>query len=75
MVSVPHRIARSCEPGTDDGRPLQCSSVCDAGMLSGPAAIGFISHIANLQAAFLVLVVLLLGVAASGRLLILPANK
>jgi hypothetical protein len=44
-------------------------------MLSGPAAIGFISHIANLQAAFLVLVVLLLGVAASGRLLILPANK
>jgi MFS family permease len=40
-----------------------------AGMLVGPAAIGFISHITNLQTAFLILVVLLLGVAASGRLL------
>jgi hypothetical protein len=40
-----------------------------AGMLVGPAAIGFISHSTNLQTAFLVLVVLLLGVAASGRLL------
>jgi predicted MFS family arabinose efflux permease len=40
-----------------------------AGILVGPAAIGFVSHCTNLQTAFLLLVLLLLGVAASGRLL------
>jgi predicted MFS family arabinose efflux permease len=40
-----------------------------AGILVGPAAIGFVSHYANLQTAFMILVVLLFGVAASGRLL------
>ena len=42
-----------------------------AGILVGPAAtIGFISHSTNFQTAFLILaIVLLLGVAASGRLL------
>jgi predicted MFS family arabinose efflux permease len=39
------------------------------GILVGPAAIGFISHSTNLQTAFVVLTILLLGVAASGRLL------
>lgn len=40
-----------------------------AGILAGPAAIGFVAHAANLSAAFLILTVLQLGVAASGRLL------
>ena len=40
-----------------------------AGILVGPAAIGFISHSTNLQTAFVVLAILLLGVAACGRLL------
>ncbi len=40
-----------------------------AGILVGPAAIGFVSHSTNLQTAFMILAVLLLGVAASGRLL------
>jgi predicted MFS family arabinose efflux permease len=40
-----------------------------AGILAGPAAIGFAAHAASLDAAFLVLAVLLLGVAASGRVL------
>jgi predicted MFS family arabinose efflux permease len=40
-----------------------------AGILVGPAAIGFVSHAANLQTAFMILAVLLLGVAGSGRLL------
>jgi predicted MFS family arabinose efflux permease len=37
-----------------------------AGILVGPAAIGFVAHAASLSAAFLILAVLLLGVAASG---------
>jgi hypothetical protein len=40
-----------------------------AGILAGPAAIGFVAQVAGLSAAFLILAVLLLGVAASGRLL------
>jgi hypothetical protein len=40
-----------------------------AGILVGPAAIGFVSHSTNLQTAFMILAVLLLGVAASARLL------
>jgi predicted MFS family arabinose efflux permease len=40
-----------------------------AGILVGPAAIGFVSHSTNLQTAFMILALLLLGVAASGRLL------
>ncbi len=40
-----------------------------AGILVGPAAIGFVAHLLSLSAAFLILAVLLLGVAASGRLL------
>jgi hypothetical protein len=40
-----------------------------AGILVGPAAIGFVAHAASLPAAFLILALLLLGVAASGRLL------
>ena len=38
-----------------------------AGILVGPAAIGFVSHSANLQTAFMILAVLLLCVAGSGR--------
>jgi predicted MFS family arabinose efflux permease len=38
-----------------------------AGILVGPAAIGFVAHAASLSAAFLILALLLLGVAASGR--------
>jgi hypothetical protein len=40
-----------------------------AGILVGPAAIGFVAHMASLSAAFLILAILLLGVAASGRVL------
>jgi MFS family permease len=40
-----------------------------AGILAGPAAIGLIAHATSLPLAFLVVVALLLGVAASGRLL------
>ncbi len=40
-----------------------------AGILAGPAAIGFIAQASSLQAAFLVIAVLMLGVAACGRLL------
>jgi MFS family permease len=40
-----------------------------AGILAGPAAIGFVAHVASLSAAFLIVAVLQLGVAASGRLL------
>ncbi len=39
------------------------------GILAGPAAIGFVAHAASLSAAFLILAILLLGVAMSGRLL------
>ncbi|MEJ1976315.1 MAG: hypothetical protein WDN49_09640 [Acetobacteraceae bacterium] len=38
-----------------------------AGILAGPAAIGFVAHVASLSVAFLILALLLLGVAASGR--------
>src|SRR5580693_5686810 len=40
-----------------------------AGILVGPAAIGFAGHAANLSAAFLIVAFLLLSVAASGRVL------
>jgi hypothetical protein len=40
-----------------------------AGILAGPAAIGFVAHAASLPAAFLVIAGLLVGVALSGRLL------
>lgn len=40
-----------------------------AGILAGPAAIGFVAHSTSLPVAFLAVAVLLLGVAASGRLL------
>jgi predicted MFS family arabinose efflux permease len=40
-----------------------------AGILAGPAAIGFVAHALSLPAAFLILAVMLLGVAASGRVL------
>jgi len=40
-----------------------------AGILAGPALIGFVAHALGLSTAFLVLTALLLGVAASGRLL------
>ncbi|WP_027136026.1 MFS transporter [Geminicoccus roseus] len=40
-----------------------------AGILAGPAAIGLVAHVVSLPAAFLAIAVLLLGVAASGRLL------
>jgi predicted MFS family arabinose efflux permease len=40
-----------------------------AGILAGPAAIGFVGHAASLSAAFLIVALLLLGVAACGRLL------
>ena len=40
-----------------------------AGILAGPAIIGLIAHALGLSSAFLLLTALLLGVAASGRLL------
>jgi predicted MFS family arabinose efflux permease len=40
-----------------------------AGILAGPAAIGFVAHAASLSTAFLILAILQVGVAASGRLL------
>jgi MFS family permease len=40
-----------------------------AGILVGPVAIGFVAHVASLSVAFLILALLLLGVAASGRVL------
>lgn len=40
-----------------------------AGILVGPAAIGFVAHAASLSAAFLILTILQLGIAASGHLL------
>ena len=40
-----------------------------AGILAGPAAIGLIAHALSLSTAFLILAALLLGVAASGRIL------
>ena len=40
-----------------------------AGILAGPAAIGFVAHFMSLSTAFLMLTALLLGVAASSRLL------
>ena len=40
-----------------------------AGILAGPAAIGFIAHLSSLSTAFLILALALLGVAASSRFL------
>ncbi len=40
-----------------------------AGILAGPAAIGLIAHASSLPVAFIVVAVMLLGVAASGRFL------
>jgi predicted MFS family arabinose efflux permease len=40
-----------------------------AGILVGPAVIGFVAHAASLSVAFFCLAILLAGVAASGRLL------
>lgn len=40
-----------------------------AGILLGPAAIGFVAHVASLPTAFLIMSVFLIGVAISGRFL------
>jgi len=40
-----------------------------AGILAGPALIGFIAHASSLSLAFLIVAVLLLGVSVSGRIL------
>ncbi|MBP5105065.1 MFS transporter, partial [Pseudomonas protegens] len=40
-----------------------------AGILAGPAVIGFIAHGSSLSAAFGLIAVLLLAVAASGKVL------
>jgi predicted MFS family arabinose efflux permease len=40
-----------------------------SGILAGPAAIGFVAHVTSLSAAFLCVAILLMGVAASGRVL------
>ncbi|MBS1184308.1 MAG: transporter [Proteobacteria bacterium] len=40
-----------------------------AGILMGPASIGFVAHVASLPVAFLIIAVFLIGVAASGRFL------
>ncbi|GLX90589.1 MFS transporter [Pseudomonas weihenstephanensis] len=40
-----------------------------AGILAGPAAIGFIAHASSLSAAFLLITALLMAVAISGRIL------
>ena len=45
------------------------STIGYAGILTGPAFIGFIAHMASLPIAFLAVTILLLGVAASGRVL------
>jgi predicted MFS family arabinose efflux permease len=45
------------------------STIGYAGILTGPAFIGFIAHSTSLSIAFLAVAVLLLAVAASGRLL------
>lgn len=39
------------------------------GILMGPAGIGFVAHLSSLSAAFLIIAVMLLGVALSGRYL------
>ena len=55
---------------TDQAEPLAVPAVTTlgyAGILAGPAAIGFVAHAASLTAAFLILAALLLCVAASGR--------
>ncbi len=44
-----------------------------AGILAGPAAIGFLARAASLQAAFLTVAALMLAVAAAGRMLRVPA--
>ena len=38
-----------------------------AGILAGPAAIGFVAQVTSLSVAFLIVAVLLVGVAASSR--------
>jgi len=40
-----------------------------AGILAGPAAIGFIAHVSSLNLAFMMIAVMLVGVAVSGRIL------
>ncbi|MCF4993495.1 MFS transporter, partial [Pseudomonas gessardii] len=40
-----------------------------AGILAGPALIGFIAHGSSLSVAFVLIAVLLLGVAISGKIL------
>jgi MFS family permease len=40
-----------------------------AGILAGPALVGFVAHVASLATAFLMLAIMLVGVAAGGRLL------
>lgn len=40
-----------------------------AGILAGPAAIGFVAHLTSLPTAFLVIALMLIGVAASARAL------
>jgi hypothetical protein len=40
-----------------------------AGILVGPAAIGFVAHVASLSTALLIVTALQLGIAASGRVL------
>ena len=42
-----------------------------AGILAGPALIGLVAHAASLSVAFLMLAIMLLGVAAGGRLRII----
>lgn len=39
------------------------------GILVGPAAIGFVAHLSSLEVAFMIIAVMLVGVAASGRVL------
>jgi hypothetical protein len=39
------------------------------GILMGPAGIGFVAHLSSLGVAFLLIAVMLLGVAISGRYL------
>jgi predicted MFS family arabinose efflux permease len=40
-----------------------------AGILTGPAAIGLVAHVTSLSVAILILAIVLVGIAASGRLL------
>jgi hypothetical protein len=50
------------------------STVGYAGILAGPAVIGFVAYASSMPTAFLMVAALLIGVACSGRFLQVQAN-